>query len=311
MLPVLPACKLEPRPPDRQWLVEDLWGEEAVGILGGEPKCGKSLLALQLSVAVGSGRACLGRFAVQRPGRVLLFAAEDALHIVRHRLDAICTAAELALDNVDIQVITAPTLRLDVGDERQALADTVEHVKPTLLVLDPFVRLHRVDENVSQQVAPLLAFLRKLQREHPLAVLVVHHARTGGAAMRAGQALRGSSEFHAWGDSNLYLRRKGETTVLTVEHRAAAAIADIPLRLVTDKALLTLEPEGASAAAPVFLSPQSRIEGALAEAASPVSLKQLRQLCRIRTATLCDAVTALVESGRVIKTEAGYRLSTT
>jgi hypothetical protein len=47
------------------------------------------------------------------------------------------------------------------------------------------------------------------------------HARKGGACLRAGQALRGSSEFHAWGDSNLYLRRDGEALTLTAEHRAA------------------------------------------------------------------------------------------
>ncbi len=55
------------------------------------------------------------------------------------------------------------------------------------------------------------------------------------------QALRGSSEFHAWGDSNLYLRRKGEPATLTVEHRAAAAIPDIRLRLVADEAWIALQ----------------------------------------------------------------------
>jgi hypothetical protein len=52
-------------------------------------------------------------------------------------------------------------------------------------------------------------YLRELQRRHDVAVLVVHHAKKGGG-VRAGQALRGSSEFHAWGDSNLYLRRDGD-----------------------------------------------------------------------------------------------------
>jgi RecA-family ATPase len=66
------------------------------------------------------------------------------------------------------------------------------------------VRLHRIDENVSGDVAPLLAFLRELQRRHAIAVVLVHHAKKGAGTMRAGQALRGSSEFHAWGDSNLY-----------------------------------------------------------------------------------------------------------
>jgi hypothetical protein len=49
----------------------------------------------------------------------------------------------------------------------------------------------------------VLAFLRELQRRHDIAVVLVHHDRKGAGTIRAGQALRGSSEFHAWGDSNL------------------------------------------------------------------------------------------------------------
>ena len=149
-----------------------------------------------------------------RPGRVLLYPAEDALHVVRRRLEGICAAAGAALAELDVQVITAPSLRLDLDADRARLDETVARLKPRLLVLDPFVRLHRIDENVSGDVAPLLAFLRDLQRRHAVAVAVVHHARKGAGAIRAGQALRGSSEFHAWGDSNLYLRRDGDDRIV-------------------------------------------------------------------------------------------------
>jgi hypothetical protein len=44
------------------------------------------------------------------PQAVLLYAAEDALHIVRRRFDGICEAAVVALTDLDIRVITAPTL---------------------------------------------------------------------------------------------------------------------------------------------------------------------------------------------------------
>jgi hypothetical protein len=47
----------------------------------------------------------------------------------------------------DIQVITAPTLRLDLEADRRSLAQTIDHIRPRLLILDPFVRLHRIDEN--------------------------------------------------------------------------------------------------------------------------------------------------------------------
>ena len=76
-----------------QWLVQGLWSDQAVGILGGEPKCCKSFLALDLAVSVASGAPCLRQFAVRRTGPVLLFPAEDSLVVVRRRLEGICSAA--------------------------------------------------------------------------------------------------------------------------------------------------------------------------------------------------------------------------
>jgi hypothetical protein len=38
LLPVVRACELPVCPPERRWLIVDLWADEAVGIVGGEPK---------------------------------------------------------------------------------------------------------------------------------------------------------------------------------------------------------------------------------------------------------------------------------
>src|SRR5437016_4225264 len=92
-LPVQRASQLASAAAQTLWLVEGLWSEQAVGILGGEPKCCKSFLALDIAVCVASGAACLRHFPVHRPGSVLLFPAEDSLEVVRQRLEAICSAA--------------------------------------------------------------------------------------------------------------------------------------------------------------------------------------------------------------------------
>jgi len=172
------------------------------------------------------------------------------------------------------------------------------------------VRLHRIDENASGEVAPLLAYLRELQRRYALAVLVVHHAKKGAGNVRAGQALRGSSEFHAWGDSNLYLRRDGETLTLSVEHRAAPALKPMKIELVEVGEALALQiVERSESAQPVPSSLDERITAVLAAAASPLPFAELRSRCRVRTATLYERLAALTTTGRIVKTgDAGYSL---
>lgn len=311
ILPVEPAYRLAEKAAESRWLVEGLWGEGAVGIVGGEPKCCKSFLALDLAVAVASGRPVLRCFSVREPGRVLLYAAEDAHHIVRARLEGICHAAGCQLEALDVQVITAETLRLDLERDRKLLEQTIAALKPRLLILDPFVRLHRIDENSSGEVAPLLAYLRELQRRHALSVLLVHHARKSSGNTRAGQALRGSSEFHAWGDSNLYLRRSpaGHLT-LSIEHRAAASLPAFAVELQQHGAALALGVlERRDEQVPAPISVDERITTALEAAGRPVPLGELRVLCRVRHATLHQRLHALISTGRLLHDAAGYRLA--
>jgi hypothetical protein len=309
-LPITPAWRLAAEAPELRWLVTNLWSQHAVGIVGGEPKCCKSFLALDIAVSVAGGLPCLRRFAVPNPGRVLLYPAEDALPIVRRRLEGIAAAAGVDLRDLDIQIITAPTLRLDLAADRLALQEAVARLQPRLLILDPFVRLHRIDENASGEVAPLLAFLRELQRQYALAVLVVHHAKKGAGNVRAGQALRGSSEFHAWGDSNLYLRRDGDTLTLSVEHRAAPALKPMKIELVEAGEALALQVvDRSDPPAPVATSLDERITVALAAAPSPIPFAELRAHCRMRAATLYERLAALTTTGRIVKTGDGnYRL---
>jgi hypothetical protein len=312
LLPVQRASSLPVNPGGlTSWLVRDLWCDQAVGILGGEPKCCKSFLALDLAVSVASGAPCLRQFPRDRTGPVLVFPAEDALAIVRQRLQGICAAATVPFESLAVDIITAPSLRLDLASDRQRLEDTVAARRPRLLVLDPLIRLHRIDENESSQVAPLLGFLRELQRKYALAVMIVHHARKDAHATRPGQALRGSSDLHGWGDSNLYLRRHKQTLTLSTEHRAAPSCEPFPLQLIQNGSALALsvlgESEAAASSPPSAGSPADRVRGILAGLDRPVPVQQLRRLCAMRTATLCESLAELTRAGLVVRQAGGYQ----
>ncbi len=305
-LPVSRACELPRQAPEQRWLIRGLWASQGVGLIGGSPKCGKSWLGLEMAVSLASGTSCLGRFEPAARGRALLYMAEDATPDVRARLESLCRHHEVALEALDIFVITAHSLRVDRPADQQRLTATVAAIRPDLLLLDPLVRLHRQDENSSADMSALLGFLRQLQRQLQTAVALVHHARKNGATGQLGQALRGSSDLHAFGDSNLYLSRFRDSLRLTIEHRAAPSPKPLGLALVSDPTPHLEIVETASVAS-IDLSQQ--VLEVLRCEARPVTRADIRQRLRVKNQRLGRALQDLEASGLVERTSDGWRLA--
>ncbi len=318
LLPFVRASQLAPEEKGGPvWLIEGLWVEGGVGLIGGAPKSCKSWLALEIAVSLSSGTPCLGRFRVERPGTVLLYAAEDAPAIVRSRLEGLVAHRGLALESLPIEVITAESIRLDVESDQRRLRRTVEAVRPALLVLDPFVRIQRIDENSAGEVAFVLAYLRSLQRGLNVAVIVVHHARKNGSASSPGQALRGSTDFHAWGDANLYMHRRDSDIVLTIEHRCAPSPNPLSLRLCDkdpETVHLELASGSSSSTAPPLLDRAEIGEDDvlnLLSASYPAALTraELRQQLRLRNQRLGNWLESLEAAGRIRRGDQGWTLA--
>lgn len=298
-LPVTRLARLSFPEGRDDWLIEDLWGNEAVGLIGGIPKSCKTWLGLEMALAVASGKPCLGRFPVRNPGHVLLFCAEDGPRAVQQRVAGLAKARGIDFDRLAIGWIDAAAIWLDDDKHQKQLAQTVAKLKPRLLVLDPLVRLHRGDENSSSDIAAVLGYLRALQREHHVAIALVHHVRKSGAS-QPGQALRGSGDLHAWGDSNCYLLTKDGDPTLVVEHRAHPAPEPIVVRLQGDPPRLV--PNGVKPV-PVTDPIDHRIVQALT--AHPLTRTALREQLGVRNETLGVAIDRLVSLGRVVRIQDG------
>jgi hypothetical protein len=306
-LPVMRIAEIPRENNPQRWLVEPLWGASSVGVIGGAPKCSKTWLGLDLALSVATGTACLGKYAVPEPGPVLVYLAEDALPIVRERVEGMARHRGLALERVEIHVITSPTLRLDREPHRQQLLETARRLRPRLLLLDPLVRLHGIDENNAGEVAGLLAYIRALQRQLDLSVILVHHTRKnppGGVA--AGQALRGSGDIHAFGDSNLYLRRTKDRLLLSSEHRAAPASPPVHLELVaTDPETTHLEVVAGLHGEP-RRSLTEQVLSLLADGATLTRAK-LRDALAVKNERLGEVLESLEVAGRLRRTPAGWQ----
>ncbi len=302
-LPVVRAADVAGELMRPEWLVTSLWARAGVGILGGAPKCCKSWLALEVALAVASGAPCLGCFEVGDAGGVLLYMAEDAAPVVKARLSGICQHRGFDLGALPVHLIIAPALRLDRERDQARLRGSVAKYAPRLLILDPFVRLHRIDENDAGQVSALLGYLRELSRAHDLAVLVVHHARKNGTSGQPGQSLRGSGDFFAWADSLLYLRRHRGQLLLTIEHRGAPAPDPLGLTLRADEDVHLELIDAAST--PPAESDDPPSDGPLdhavlaALAPAPLARAELRAKLHVRNERLGETLTRLARAGKI------------
>jgi hypothetical protein len=311
-LPVLRVGAIPTEPIPRRWLIESLWGAAAVGFIGGPPKCCKSYLGLDMALSVATNTACLGMYAVIEPGPALVYLAEDALSVVRERVEALTRHRGLPLADVNLHVITAPRLRLDQPADRARLFETARRLRPRMLLLDPLVRLHAVDENSATEVAQLLAGLRELQRGLDLAIVLVHHTRKAvPASMAAGQGLRGSTDLHAFGDSNLYLRRLRGQLLLTMEHRAAAAPEPVGLELVTTQEE-TIHLAITSTAPSCEVPRETDLDQAVLkvlERQPVISRQALRENLAVQNERLGRTLVRLESQGRLQRGPDGWRLS--
>ena len=182
----------------------------------------------------------------------------------------------------------------------------VRWLRPKLLVLDPLVRLHGIDENHAGAVAELLGYFRLLQRQLGISVLLVHHTRkNAGDGAAAGQGLRGSGDIHAFGDSNLYLRRTEQHLILSSEHRSAPASAPVYLELVATNAETThLE----VIAAFHDEKEDSLTERVLAQLARGRALTRttLRDSLVVKNERLGEVLESLERAGQIGRTSAGW-----
>lgn len=289
----------------QQWLIDSLWIKEAVGMICGAPKSCKSWLCLDMAVSIASGTDALGKFRTLRQGPVLIYLAEDNLFDVKKRIHNLCEARAIDIKGLPLYSITAPTLRLDDDEDRRSLAAIIENIKPAFVVLDPLVRLHSLDENNASEMAKLLSFLRALQRHYSCGIALVHHA-TKRTHSRPGLNLRGSSDLHAFGDSNIYLSREEKNIKVSIEHRSAASPEDFEMAL-HDEPCCHLKVTSPSVTASATID--ELIIAVLKLAGTPLTRTAIREKLRLNNQRLGCALSSMEQKKSICRDKDGWRLA--
>ena len=175
------------------WIVPKLIPKPGLVMLYGEPKAGKSFLALQLALAVGQGRSFANTPCVK--GRVLYLQFDtgelvwrDRLqNLKKHRVDLSGDVYMVHPDyNPRSMNVLEPT---NVGFLQDVLAET----QPDMVIIDVLREVHNQDENDS--TAMKLVGDRLMELFSPYALVILHHTHklSPDSPPRVVNAGRGSS----------------------------------------------------------------------------------------------------------------------
>lgn len=204
--------------PETDWLWHGWIAWEDISLMVGDPKTGKSLLALGLANAARAGTSFLGEPVAK--ATVGIFDLENPLGEVHKRLRRVGLTHD---DHDRLHYFHTPALNLATTEGAAQLNATIEHHQLDLIIIDSFRRAAPgVEENDSAAVSAFFAPLRRIIAGRRRTIIVIHHARkrTGGDQdTDPGQMTRGSGDFLAAIDSQLYLRRK-EPGAFTLKHGA-------------------------------------------------------------------------------------------
>ncbi len=209
------AASLNGRPvPPRAWLVEGLAPMKTVTLFSGDGGTGKSLLALQLAVAVASGGTWLGR--PVRQGRVIVLSAEDDDDELHRRLDDILRATGGQYED-----LAGLTLRSLAGEDALLAMETelallgtalfaelesrAANEGPALVIIDTVADVYPSNENDRAKVRQFIGILRGLAIRQRCAVMLLGHPSLTG--LNSGTGTSGSTAWNNSVRSRLYLSR--------------------------------------------------------------------------------------------------------
>jgi AAA domain len=203
------ALDIEP-PPPRGWLLGVTFCRTFLSSILGTGGVGKTALRYAQALSLATGRELTGEHVFQRC-RVLIVSLEDDDRELRRRIRAARLHYNIPLSELDGWLwLAAPGKKagklMEMDKKGRAavigkLAANIEAVVVArnidLVMLDPFVKTHSVEENLNSAIDDVAQTLTDLATKHNIAVDAPHHVRKGQMTPGDAEAGRGASSLNA------------------------------------------------------------------------------------------------------------------
>jgi RecA-family ATPase len=160
--------------PEPKWMVPKII-PEGLSILCGKPKIGKSILSLNLAVAVATGDMALGKIPVEKSG-VLYLALEDSHRRLKERLKAVLQNGKPP-ENLIVSTFISSIQNGGIGQLNIWLK---HHNDVGFVIIDTYARIKGKKSNNTDVFLDdynELAKIKEVADSHNIGILLIHHTR--------------------------------------------------------------------------------------------------------------------------------------
>jgi len=207
---------LDSEAPATEWLIEGILPAKGIAFVAGEPKSAKTWLVFEMVKSVTSGKSFLGHHCYK--SSVLVIDGENGKDEIKRRMTKfmyeLSNEAKLAVrQNSYVLSRTGFTF----ADENYGVFDAFVKVwNIKVIVLDPFRRFFKGDENDSMAVGQFIDRIRRIADRYGILFIIVHHTnkqskRYGGHELD-GSKMRGSSDIYGSADVICMVKKNGKAS---------------------------------------------------------------------------------------------------
>ena len=191
--------------PKRVWLMKDRFIKGYMSATVSPGGLGKSITSMLDALSLSTGKPLSG-FAVDKKASTLVYNMEDPLDELQRRMVALCLE-----HNVDIKdqnrihlisgrdnpLILAKRAKNGVVINKNAMSKLIHYIRDNgidLVILDPFIRFHEVNENDNMEIDKVAWCIQRIIEATGCAICVIHHTRKMGRSTDGGiDTARGAS----------------------------------------------------------------------------------------------------------------------
>ncbi|MDG6027109.1 MAG: hypothetical protein E3K40_10475 [Candidatus Brocadia sp.] len=221
--------------PTPEYLIEPIIYRETSNLLTSYFGIGKSLLAMSIAHALVTQQLLWGYFPIKQKGSVLIVDEENPGCFLKDRLVKMGFTKDMPLHFLHFQ-----SIKLDDQECFMYLVRVIQDLKPTLVIFDALIRLHRSDEKDNTEMAYVMGKIREIVNLTGVTVLTIHHERKGQGDKK--ERARGAGDIVGAVDHQLCLESIGNGVLMLSSGKTRVApLTPIKLKLEEEGECLTIK----------------------------------------------------------------------